>query len=100
MVSEIPATNTPQLVPSAGIAPLRANTVARLNGRVYVGVLFASASDRDSSRTDLQNLFAFTDPAYQLEGGFNARANGEVFALDTGNGALYAGGGPSPSTAG
>ena len=42
---------------------------------------------------DLQNLFAFSDPAYQLDGNFNARANGEVFALDTGSDALYVGGG-------
>ncbi len=80
-------------MPSAGIDRPRANTVARLNGRVYVGGLFATASDRDSSRTDLQNLFAFSDPAYQLDGNFNARANGEVFALDTGTDALYVGGG-------
>ena len=93
VVSDVPALNTPQLVPSAGIDRPRANAVARLNGRVYVGGLFAAASDRDSSRTDLQNLFAFSDPAYQLDGGFNARANGEVFALDTGNDALYVGGG-------
>ena len=77
VVSDVPALNTPQLVPSAGIDRPRANTVARLNGRVYVGGLFATASDRDSSRSDLQNLFAFSDPAYQLDGNFNARANGE-----------------------
>ena len=93
VVSDVPALNTPQLVPSAGIDRPRANTVARLNGRVYVGGLFATASDRDSSRSDLQNLFAFSDPAYQLDGNFNARANGEVFALDTGSDALYVGGG-------
>jgi hypothetical protein len=96
VVSEIPATNTPQLVPSAGIDRPRATSVARLNGHIYVGGFFGAASDSGGTTTGLQNLFSFTEPTNRIDDGvgeFAAAANGEVFALDAGNGALYVGGG-------
>jgi hypothetical protein len=96
IVSDVPATNTPQLVPTAGNDRPRATAVARLNGHIYVGGFFGAASDTGGTTNGLQNLFSFTESTNQIDDGqgeFSAPTNGEVFALEAGNGALYVGGG-------
>jgi hypothetical protein len=92
VVSAIPKAGTPQLVPSANIDRPRGTSVARLNGDIFVGGFFNTVSDPFGTTTGLQHLFSFNESTNRVNSGFVARANGEVFALDTGNGALYVGG--------